>query len=132
MSLAYTQVRLIEWGKWGRERGPGWPRASCLWNVSAGHIPEMPAHVVQVDGIVTRMQQDADERPHRRMLIAHYLHSGSIRDRASRLGIAKSTYHDRLERAQWAVHVKLEVLDEPDRSGMFARNISNCLFQQPA
>jgi hypothetical protein len=127
MSIAYTQARLIEWGKWGRERGPSWPRASCLWNVSSGHIPEMPQRVVQVDGIITRMQVDTEERPHRRVLIAHYLNHGTIREHAERLGIAKSTYHDRLERAQWAVHVKLEVLDDPDRCGMFGPNISFCL-----
>lgn len=106
MSLLYAKIRLCEWGRWGRDKSLGYPRASAGFSEvsrTPAIVSQWPLHIQQMDCIVRSADQDL-----RRVLIVHYTQTGTGRDKALRIEMDKSTYFDCLDRGQWYVGIELD------------------------
>lgn len=104
---------LTDWGRWSRDKNNGYPKA---WAVAGGGsvracdpLLAMPAHIALVDVIVRQMSVEP-----RRVVIAHYTQSGSGRDKALRLGMARTTYFRWLDAGEWHVHIELDYAERYD------------------
>lgn len=116
MKYTYARLRLTEWGKWGRWGVPGYPRQSAHLSVKVNnHDSDAPKHIQEVEGIVLRA-----EAQDRQILIAYYVQGGSKRGVAIRLGVPKTTFSERLDRA--VCYVENE-LDSPAVLGKFAHSM---------
>ena len=104
--LTYTRWRLKEWGRWSRHENSGWPSISPMFRLFSGgrgHDQEPPKDVMEIDGIVRR----ADTHD-KMVLIVVYCQSGSMRERALRIGVDRRTLGRHLENAEWYVHAALD------------------------
>jgi hypothetical protein len=113
MSAEYAKYRLSEWGRWSRDRSSGYP---SQWAVAGGAsvrasdpLLSMPLHIARVDVIVRQMNVEP-----RKVVIAHYTQSGPGRDKALRLGMAKTTYFRWLDAGVWHVHIELDYSERYD------------------
>lgn len=106
--IGYADVRLSEWAKWARDRGPDWPRMSIIGKFGmerdgasqSGRPPlSMPDPVAEIDRIICKMPQLLSG-----VVRAHYLEWARAEDKAKKLGISRRVFFSRLESAQWFVY----------------------------
>lgn len=105
IGIAWTRLRLAAWGRFNRIGMTGYP-TSCPYLVqstSFGHEPEPPSDVQEIDGIVARA--DPSDKL---ILVVGYSQVGTLREKAQRLHLPKSTFKDKLDRAEWYVHQSLD------------------------
>lgn len=99
-----TRRRLKEWGQWASGGEPSLGSMFKIWlgsNVSKEG--EMPPHIQEVDLIVCRA-----EPKDRGVIIQFYTRGGTLSDKARVIGIARQTFKDRLERAEYYVNSCLD------------------------
>jgi hypothetical protein len=102
-----TRRRLVEWGIWAAGFGvSGFPMLSAFMRINSGSrstaTMENP-ECVRTDQIVGRAELRL-----RKVLIRHYCTRGSVREKAERARLPKSTYHDLVEEASWFVHTEYD------------------------
>lgn len=104
--IAYTRYKLGLWGKYHRVAMPAYPTATPYLNqrTAKGHEPEPPQDIQQIDAIILRA--DPEDKY---ILIVGYTQYGTIREKAARLQLAKSTFYRKLEQAEWFVHSELDI-----------------------
>ena len=103
-----TGRRLVFWGRWAAGgTGLGYPCMSALMRIKAGGkstaIAEANPDLIRTDQIIANA-----ELRHRRVLVRQYCVQGSIREKALRMGLPKSTYWDLVEEAAWWVHTEYD------------------------
>lgn len=105
-----TERRLWRWGGWA-SGGLEFFRMTCaLSRINAGSRAtadsEADPEIIRTNVIIGR-----SERRHRLILIRQYCTRGTIREKAGRIRLPKSSYYDLLEEARWYVHTEY---DKPD------------------
>jgi len=102
-----TRRRLVDWGIWSAGYGvSGFPMMSAFMRINCGSrstaTMENP-ECVRTDQIVGRAELRL-----RKILIRHFCTRGSVREKALRARLAKSTYFDLLEEGAWFVHTEYD------------------------
>jgi hypothetical protein len=109
-----TRGRLMRWGRWASGGVPGFPRMSALARIKSGSRgtgDETNPELIRTNQVIGFSQKH-----HRMIIIRHFCTSGSIREKAGRHGLPKSTYWDVLDEAVWWVHTEYDkVLAPPDK-----------------
>jgi hypothetical protein len=113
--LDLTLARLTRWGRWAQGGLRGYPNAAAWLRVALGSEAGEAPDEQEIDRIVCRAQLEQ-----RQVLITQFCHRGSKRQKAQQLGLAKSTYCDRLDIAIWFVHIEL---DRADKNAHFLSNM---------
>lgn len=110
-----TQGRLIRWGRWASGGVPGFPRMSALMRIKSGSRgtgDETNPELIRSNEIIGRA-----ELRYRMVLIRHFCTQGSLREKAGRHKLPKSTYWDLIDEAVWYFHTEYDKSDvaNPDK-----------------
>lgn len=96
----YAKLRLAQWGRWGKERGPA--MSPSIFGRLVGTAPQlstgeffMPLEVMEIDSIVHRADEEL-----KLVLIDYYQHAQSIAEHAARRGITRWAFRRLLTRAE--------------------------------
>ncbi|HEX4605383.1 MAG TPA: hypothetical protein VH724_15390 [Candidatus Angelobacter sp.] len=104
--IAETRRRLKEWGCWACG---GDPSVSSMFKVMFGRgsqsLTYMPDHIQEIDHIICTSPPDI-----RAILIKFYTQGGTIQDKAISIGLDRRTLMRRVDRADWYVHSRLDML----------------------
>lgn len=97
----------MEWGVWAAGYGiSGYPMLAAFMRINCGSrstaVTENP-ECIRTDHIVGRAELKL-----RRILIRQYCTRGSIREKALRAGMPKSSYWDLVEQGAWFVHTEYD------------------------
>jgi hypothetical protein len=107
-----TRRKLWRWGQWARGGLLGYPTQSITEQFKAGGRctagPEADPELLLLDLIIAQ----TSEKP-KKVLIVHHCQEGTMRQKAVRLHMNKSTYWDYLEDGRWYVHIRLENFGQP-------------------
>lgn len=109
IGIAWTRLRLVAWGHYNRLGLPTYP-SECPYlrqTVGHGHESNPPEDVQEIDSIVARA-----EPKDKLIIVVAYAQGGSMRDKAQRLHLAKTTYARHLDRAEWYVHQSLDYVGQ--------------------
>lgn len=104
MNLNYAKYRLGEWGKWNRTNVGGYAQLSVDGvRGLATQSGDEPPYIAEITKLVAQLDAGL-----RLAIVVEYTQTGTTREKALRLGLAKSSYLDRVEYAVTQIHYALE------------------------
>lgn len=107
--LASTRAALAWWAGLNRGELPTWPKQSIMASVvtgrGTGKSTTVPDVVSAVENAVNELYRTEPES--RRMILLHYLQSGTPSEKIKHLRVSCREYYARLERAEYAVKIEI-------------------------
>lgn len=102
MSKSNIEVLLGEWGAWKRGENRsvlGYPSQSAFQNMRVDGQRRADPHALLVDDDLRRLDRSVNALfpEARRIITAHYVWPGPVREKLARLGASRTNYYDMLD-----------------------------------